>query len=275
MTTLETSKGKIEYSLVGHGKPILMVVGGHTNCKETIFRKGLNPNKFCVVTPSRPGYGSTPLTEQNKTPKGTSDLLVALLDKLKIQKTIVIGISAGGLTALEMAANYPDRVENLILMSALTKKWFTKTDKVYKGAKRIFAPAIERYTWFFYRLFFRMFPNMMAKLMFKELSNYRPVVFTKGEVEELKSTTLKMRSYYGFVNDLDQDIDQEILTKISCPTLILHSTNDNPVPLSHALNAKDKIQNAKFVTFNNRWGHMLWFGTDYEFVLNELKLNIN
>jgi pimeloyl-ACP methyl ester carboxylesterase len=276
MTTsqIETSKGKVEYTFFGNGRPMLIVVGGHTNCKETIFHKGLDPDKFCFVTPSRPGYGLTPLTDQNKTPKGTSDLFVALLDELHIQKTIVVGISAGGLTAIEMAANYPDRVENLILMSALTKKWFVRTDKVYKGAKKIFAPKIEPFTWFFYRLFFRLFPNLMTKTMFKQISTFRPVQFTKDEFKELKQMTLIMRSYKGFDNDLDQNIDQEILKGIKCPTLILHSENDNSVDVSHAKNARDKIKDSKLVTFNNRWGHLLWLGKDYDPILKELKQQI-
>ncbi len=272
--SIETSKGKIEYTLLGSGKAILMVVGGHTNCKETIFRKGLDSDKYCFITPSRPGYGLTPLTEQNKTAKGTADLLVALLDKLNIQKAIVVGISAGGLSALEIAANYPDRVENLILMSSLTKKWFVKTDKVYKGAKMIFAPQIERYTWFFYRLFFRLFPKAMTRAMFKELSKYRPIDFTEEEFHELRRMTLIMRSYQGFDNDLDQTIEQETLRRIECPTLILHSENDNSVDISHSRNAKDNIENSRLVTFNNHWGHLLWIGSDYEPILKELKLQI-
>ena len=277
MTTsqIETSKGKIEYTLLGNGRPILIIVGGHTNCKETIFHKGLNSNKFCFLTPSRPGYGLTPLTHQNKTPKGTSDLFVALLDELNIQKTIVVGISAGGLTALEIAANYPDRVENLILMSALTKNWFDKTDKVYKRAKKIFAPKTESYTWFFYRLFFRLFPKAMTKIMFKEISKYRPVEFTEDEFQELRQMTLIMRSYRGFDNDLDQSIDQETLKRIECPTLILHSENDNAVDISHPQNAKNKITDSKLVTFNNRWGHLLWLGADYDPILDELKQQID
>lgn len=272
---METAKGKIEYTILGRGIPILVVVGGHTNCKETIFHKGLDPNKFCFITPSRPGYGLTPLTDQNKSPKGTSELFIALLDELKIQKVIVFGISAGGLTALEIASNFPDRVEKLILMSALTKKWFYETDKVYKGAKKIFAPKVERYTWFFYRLFFNLFPKVMTKIMFKELSNYRPIEFTENEFQELKQMTLILRSYKGFDNDLDQTIEQETLKKINCPTLILHSENDNAVDISHAAHAKNNIKNSKLVTFKNHWGHLLWLGTDYDLVLNELKQQID
>jgi pimeloyl-ACP methyl ester carboxylesterase len=159
-------------------------------------------------------------------------------------------------------------------MSALTKKWFIQTDRVYKGAKKIFAPNIEPITWFFYRLFFRLFPNLMTKTMFKQLSTFRPVQFTKDELQELKQMTLIMRSYKGFDNDLDQNIDQEILKKIKCRTLILHSTNDNAVDISHAQNAKDKIKDAKLVTFNNHWGHLLWLGTDYDPILKEFKQQI-
>lgn len=276
MTTskIETSKGIVEYTSLGNGRPMLIVVGGHTNCKETIFHKGLDHDKFCFITPSRPGYGLTPLTDENKTPKGTSDLIVALLDKLNIEKTTVVGISAGGLTALEIAANYPDRVENLILMSALTKKWFVTTDSVYKAAKMIFAPKIEPVTWFFYRLFFRLFPILMTKTMFKQLSTFRPVQFTEDEVQELKQMTLIMRSYKGFDNDLDQNIDRDILKKIKCPTLILHSENDNSVDLSHAQNAKDNIKGSKLFTFNNHWGHLLWLGTDYNPIVKEFKQQI-
>ena len=259
----ETAKGKIEYSLLGQGKPILFIHGGHINCRETIFQKGLDPQIFCFITPSRPGYGQTPLTDQNKTPKGTADLLVALLDELKIPKVIVVGISAGGLTALELAANYPDRVERLVLLSALTKKWFVETDKVYQGGKKLFAPGVERFTWLLYRLCFRLFPKMMTKTMFKQLSTYRPIEYTDEEFLELKQMTLNMRSGQGFVNDLDQTIDQERLSRVACQTLILHSNHDKAVDLSHPYHAKKKIKNAILKTFNNRWGHLIWLGKEY------------
>jgi pimeloyl-ACP methyl ester carboxylesterase len=277
MTTsiIQTIKGKIEYSLRGRGKAVVIVHGGHINCSETIFQKGLDAEKFCFITPSRPGYGNTPLTNSNKTPEGTAELFIALLDELKFSKVIVIGVSAGGLTALEIAANYPDRIESLILMSALTKKWFVETDSVYRGAKKLFAPNIEGFTWGLYKMFFNLFPKLMTKTMFKALSKSRPITFTKDEFDELKEITLKMRSGYGFNNDLDQTINQDILSRVMCPTLILHSENDNSVDMSHPLNAKEKIKDATLSIFNIRWGHMLWIGKDYEPILKQLKQQMN
>lgn len=273
MTTLivNTPKGQIEYSAIGNGKAILIIHGGHVNCQERIFQKGFDVKEFCFITPSRPGYGHTPLTRFNMTPRGAADLFIALLDALKIPEVIVMGVSAGGLTALEIAARHPDRVSMLILMSALTKKWFAETDKLYKRGKKAFAPGVERFTWLTYKLSFHLIPSVIAKVMFKQLSTYRPIEFTDNEIKELKHLTINMRSGKGFCNDLDQSIEQGILSEIKCPTLILHSENDNAVDQSHPNNAKSNISNAQLVTFKNRWGHLLWVGKDYTLVLSELK----
>jgi pimeloyl-ACP methyl ester carboxylesterase len=215
------------------------------------------------------------LSDLNKTPKGTADLLIALLDELKVQKAVVVGISAGGLTALEIAANYPHRVESLVLMSALTKKWFVETDKAYVGGKKLFAPKVQQVTWLLYRLFFKLFPKMVTRAMFRALSTYRPIEFAEDEYQELRQMTLQMRSDQGFYNDLDQNIDQQILSRIQCPTLILHSNYDNAVAISHALSAKSKIKNSRLVTFNNHWGHLIWLGKDYDQYLSAFKEQVN
>ena len=270
-TTIETEKGIIECSMVGQGETILFIHGGHSNCDETIFQKGFEISEYQLLTPSRPGYGKTPLNSQNKSPKGTSELIISLLGKLKINTVNVIGISAGGLTALELAANYPERINNLVLISALTKKWFTITDPLYKKGKKIFSPKMEKISWSVYRISFKIFPELMTKVMFKELSKYRPIEFEKNEIKELKEMTMKMRSFTGFSNDLDQDIDQNILSKIKCKTLILHSNYDNSVGFEHPENARRNIKQSELIKFNNRWGHLLWLGEEYTSPLAEIQ----
>lgn len=269
--TIETEKGIIEYSMFGQGETILFIHGGHSNCNETLFQKGFETTEYQLLTPSRPGYGETPLNFQNKSPKGTAELIISLLDKLKINAVKVIGISAGGLTALELAANYPERINNLVLISALTKKWFTITDATYRKGKKIFSPKMEKFSWAVYYISFKFFPRLMTKVMFRELSKYRPIEFEKEEIKELKEMTKKMRSFQGFNNDLDQDIDQNILSEIKCETLILHSNYDNSVSFEHPKNAKKNIKQSELITFNNRFGHLLWLGKEYKEPLAEIE----
>ena len=79
-----------------------------------------------------------------------------------------------------------------------------------------------------------------------------------------KSYTLENVSFNknGFLNDIDQSIDNEILKKINCPTLIVHSKNDNSVSFDHALNTNKMISGSELLALNNEWGHLFWIGSD-------------
>ena len=166
---VNTKLGLIEYSSIGKGIPILFVHGGHSNCKENLSHKGFNINKYRLITPSRPGYGKTPLNN-NRTPRKTAALIIELINYLEIEKVIVYGISAGGLTAIELASSYPDRIIKLILASAVTKKWIAKNSKIYRSAIKIFNPKMEYLTWGMVHFFSLIFPKLIAKSFFSQFS---------------------------------------------------------------------------------------------------------
>lgn len=258
---IKTKLGEIEYSTTGNGKAVLFIHGGHTNCNETLWHKGFDLKIYQLITPSRPGYGNTPLNN-NKTPKQQADLIISLLDYLHIDKVILYGISAGGLTTIELASNYPERVEKLILASAVSKEWFDKKGKLYKTAHRIFNPKIEGFVWGMIRFFSGLFPNLIAKNFYPQFTTNLPHKLRKEDVKELLLIFKKFKSGKGFVNDIDQNIDQDVISKIRCPTLIIHSKNDNSVLFEHALHSHKMIENSKLVELNNEWGHLFWIGKD-------------
>ncbi len=265
---IHTGKGTIEFSMIGKGLPILFFHGGHSSSNETLFHKGFDPNRFCLITPSRPGYANTPLAN-NGSPKQTAELFRSMMDELKLTSAIVIGISAGGLSAIEFASNFPDRVEKLVLISAVTKKWMTDADKTYIKAKKLFSPTMEGFSWGLFRFFYSIFPKMMAKTMFEELSTYRPIDFTKEDVDELFDMIKLQRSYDGFMIDLDQMIDPNVILGITCPTLILHSSNDKSVDIVHARHAHSSIRHSILNTYNTKWGHLLWLGQESHLPIND------
>jgi len=258
---INTRLGKIEYKSVGKGMVVLFVHGGHSNCNEILCHKRFNLEKYQLIIPSRPGYGKTPL-DNNTTPKQAADLIVELLNHLSIGNVIVYGISAGGLTAIELASNYPNKISKLILASAVSKKWFDEEDKMYKIAKKIFNPKIEKYTWRMIRFFSSMFPNMIAKSFYLQFSK-SPIHKLKTEdIHELFSTIKIFNSKKGFLNDIDQNINDAIITKIKCKSLIIHSKNDNSVSIEHAKYANKMIRKSKIEILQNEWGHLFWIGDD-------------
>ena len=258
---MNTKLGEIEYCTIGKGIPVLFVHGGHSNCNETLCHKGFDLENFQLITPSRPGYGKTPLSD-NKNPRQTADLIMELLKGLSVDNIIVYGISAGGLTAIELAGNYPNKVSKLILASAVSKKWLDEQGKIYKTAKKMFNPKIEKIVWGMVRYFSNIFPNMISKSFYPQFSKNPVHKLKKVDIKELVSTMKFYNSKMGFLNDIDQNINDEIITKIKCPTLIIHSENDSSVPLEHAKYSNQMITSSKIEILQNDWGHLFWIGAD-------------
>lgn len=258
---MNTKLGEIEYCTIGKGIPVLFVHGGHSNCNETLCHKGFDLENFQLITPSRPGYGKIPLSD-NKNPRQTADLIMELLKGLSVDNIIDYGISAGGLTAIELAGNYPNKVSKLILASAVSKKWLDEQGKIYKTAKKMFNPKIEKIVWGMVRFFSSIFPNMIAKSFYPQFSKNPVHKLKKVDIKELVSTMKFYNSKMGFLNDIDQNINDEIITKIKCPTLIIHSENDSSVPLEHAKYSNQMITSSKIEILQNDWGHLFWIGAD-------------
>jgi pimeloyl-ACP methyl ester carboxylesterase len=259
--TIHTDKGLVEYSIVGKGTPILFLHGGHSNCRETLFQQGIDTINYQLITPSRPGYGNTPLNN-NLTPKDTADLIVSLLDNLRIDKVILYAISAGGLTSIELAARYPERVEKLILASAVSKKWLDKNGKVYKTAKKLFNPKTEIIVWGMIRFFSGIFPKMIADNFYPQFSKNKPHKLEKSDIKRLLSTFKHFNSKSGFMSDIEHDVETGLISEIKCKTLIIHSRNDNSVPFEHAEHANRMIKESKLIGLDNEWGHLFWIGKD-------------
>jgi len=266
---INTKFGEIEYSSVGQGIPIIFVHGGHSNCNETLCHKGFDLNKYRLIIPSRPGYGKTPLNK-NKSPRQTAELIIELVKHLTLDRIIVYGISAGGLTAIELASNYPDFVCKLILASAISKKWLDEQGTTYKTAKRIFNPKVEKITWGAVNFFSDIFPDLIAKSFFPQFSKKTIYKLKKSDILELVSTMKHYNSKTGFLNDIDQNIDNEVITKIKCPTLIIHSEFDNSVPIEHAKYANKMIEYSEIQILQNEWGHLIWLGTDSKIAIEKI-----
>lgn len=262
ITLLKTKFGDVEYSIIGKGRPVFFVHGGHSNCHDTLCHKGFDLEYYQLITPSRPGYGKTPLGK-NKTPRQAAELLIEILNHLRLRDVVVYGVSAGGLTAIELARHYPDRVNKLILASSVSKKWLNKNSKIYRTAKIIFNPKIEKFTWKVVRFFSTYFPRMIASSFFSEFSTRPAHKLNSEDIEELVSMLNNYSSGEGFLNDIDQNIEvAEQINAIVCPTLVIHSKNDNSVTLDHAENAKEIIALSTLTLVDNEWGHLLWLGKD-------------
>ncbi|WP_342387578.1 alpha/beta fold hydrolase [Salinicoccus bachuensis] len=259
----------IEYSIAGSGQEsVLLLHGGHSNCYETFSFGTLVEKGFTVVLPSRPGYGKTSKEIGGSLAEAGAHY-IDLLNHLGIEKVHVLAVSAGGPSGIHLAAKYPDRVETLVLQSAVTKEWLGPEDALYRISRIIFHPRVEKVTWKLLSTFNNIFPNFVYRRMLPSFStlSYEEAAgkMSEGDVEAVRKMNARQSSGEGFLIDLSQtgQITEQYLQDISCPTLIIHSRNDASVPTDHPLHAHENIPDSRLI-MTDSWGHLIWLGKHAE-----------
>lgn len=269
VNTIRMGETQLEYSITGEGTPILLFHGGHSNCYEEFGYKSLVSSGYSIITPSRAGYGQTSSVHDLEQ---ACFIYNTLLDHLQVKKVHVIAVSAGGPTGIRYSAMFPERVTSLTLQCAVAKLWHSPKDKEYKMGRLIFKPNIEKMTWSMLAKFNRLFPRAAFKMMlpsFSQLSLTKALErMNEQSAAELSQMYDRQRSHSGFLIDLEQTQDDYAgeLTRITAPALIMHSRNDNAVPVSHAEHAAKHIPHSELYILDS-WGHLIWIGKhadDYE-----------
>ena len=259
-------KGNIEYTFRGEGPVILNLHGGHSNSQENFGYQPLLKAGYSILTPSRPGYGRTDV-EIGKTAVKTAAALIELLDHLEIDQVYLIGVSAGGPTAIYLTANYPARIKKLVLESAASRAWLSKSDFDYKLGKIIFNPKFQQFTWFMLRLLANNVPSFFAEIFLPQFSTLsKKEVMARIDSSDLKDLVKMINRYAsarGFICDLEHQTKKEVLQKIGVPTLIIHSKYDKSVSYEHAEYAAANIKDSEIYA-DDLWGHLIWIGKNKE-----------
>jgi pimeloyl-ACP methyl ester carboxylesterase len=113
---VQTSCGPIEYADAGEGQPILVVHGAGGGYDQGLdLGAPLARSGFRIIAMSRFGYLRTPLPV-DASAGAQADAHAALLDALRIERTAVLGASAGGPSAMQFALRHADRCSALVLL---------------------------------------------------------------------------------------------------------------------------------------------------------------
>lgn len=112
----------------GNGKPIVIIHGlyGSSDNWLTVAKK--LSRQFKVYSIDQRNHGRSPKSDEHNYEVMKNDLAL-FFDNQKIEKAIVIGHSMGGKTAMSFAADYPERIEKLIIVDIAPKNYFLLNDE--------------------------------------------------------------------------------------------------------------------------------------------------
>jgi pimeloyl-ACP methyl ester carboxylesterase len=260
----QTSKGSIEYTLVGSGPVLLVCHGTSSNCFSTAESEPLVMAGFSVLTPSRPGYGRTPL-EVGRSAAQSAEALIALLDSLQVQTCSVIAVSGGGPTGIALAAGYPERVQRLILAEAVSRPEERPNEPSYKNQTAFYGP-MHNVMWGLLGLMSRWSPRAMARQTLVIFSSHDPDDglgrLSTEDIEKLCRFYQGRSSRRGALNDATHTVGGDLIGAVRQPTLVIHSREDNSVPYAHAEWSLEHIQQAEICEAGFT-GHFFWVGPDF------------
>lgn len=261
---VSTSHGPIEYTLLGSGPTVLVCHGTSCNCFSLELAVPLTEAGFSVLTPSRPGYGRTPL-EVGPSAAQAAEALIALLDSLQIQTCAVLAISGGGPTGIALAAGFPQLVHQLILAAAVSQPEHRPSEPNYKNQSAFYGP-MHNVTWSMLGLMSRLSPRGLARQTLAIFSTHDPEDSLKHISNEDIQTIGRFyrghSSRHGALNDAKQTVGAELLEMVTQPTLVVHSREDNSVPFSHAEWSLAHIKNSELYELGQT-GHFFWVGPDF------------
>ncbi|MBI3678523.1 MAG: alpha/beta hydrolase [Proteobacteria bacterium] len=114
--TMQTSFGTLEYAVAGEGDPVLAIHGAAGGFDQGLDMTGaLAKRGYKLIAPSRFGYLRSSMPA-GLTTAMQADAYAQLLDSLGIDKTVVVGISAGAWSSLQFAIRHPERCRALVLL---------------------------------------------------------------------------------------------------------------------------------------------------------------
>lgn len=273
---IATRCGPIEYQEAGAGTPLLMVHGsGGGHDQGMAFAGKLMQRGIRVIAMSRFGYLRTPMPA-DASPAAQADAHVCLLDALGIDKAAVLGGSAGGPSALQMAIRHPDRVNALVLLVPLAYK----PNAVADSAKPL-TPWAEALLMrligsdFLFWVGLHVARDQVTRYV---LATPPEQVSAASPSERARINTMLDRILpvsaraAGLRSDsvMSKNLGPAALESVRAPTLIVSARDDGFGTYAGAEYVASQIKDAKFIGFEH--GGHVWVGHDDEIMAEIVKL---
>lgn len=105
----------LAYDERGDGPTILFLHGHPFSRAMWSTQLDVLSDEFRALAPDLPGYGDSAPLAETMSMRGFADTVVGLLDARRVERATIVGLSMGGLVAMELGLAYPERVHGLVL----------------------------------------------------------------------------------------------------------------------------------------------------------------
>jgi pimeloyl-ACP methyl ester carboxylesterase len=250
---VDVENGKLYYTVSGSGPPLVLLHGAWASHEWWQWQVPDFSQAYQVYSYDARGHGkSTPLRDVFSVEGFTKDLEI-FLQRLRIDETVLIGWSMGGIISMQFCLNHPEKVKALILIATtghripgLKLRIYSHYFQALLGLLMDFAQPRK------YDRSAQQFPrqnlwlehqvrNMLSPLASKEVFNW---VLT-----DIRDNPRE--NFFTVIKSLWNWEAKDKLRQIMVPTFIMAGQNDTLAPPRFSQLLHDSIPNSKLQNIEN------------------------
>jgi pimeloyl-ACP methyl ester carboxylesterase len=254
---------ELYYEDQGSGQPVVLIHGypldGHSWERQT---RELLANGYRVITYDRRGFGQSSKVGTGYDYDTFAADLNTVLETLDLQDAVLVGFSMGTGELARYVSRYGhERIAKLAFLASL-EPFLVQRDDNPEGAPQAVFDGIEaaargdRFAWFtdFYKNFYNLDENLGSRISQQAVDGSWNVAISSAPV-----------AAYAVVSSWIEDFrtDVEAVRASGKPTLILHGTADNILPIDvTARRFRKAVPEADYVEIEGAPHGLLWTHAD-------------
>jgi pimeloyl-ACP methyl ester carboxylesterase len=242
---------------LGEGPPLVFVHGLIERWTQWVEQLSVFASSHRVIAMDLPGFGDSPMPAEKISVSGYARTIEKLLDVLEISAAAFVGHSMGGFTSVELAINFPERVERLVLISSAGLSTYNNPRNLRVVAQmRRFKRIVNAYhtSVSAHAELFAKHPRLRllepTTHIVARHSDRLPAPFVAEFVRGLGAP--------GYIEGMEANFNYDYhdrLGEIACPTLIVWGERDRVVTAKDAALYEQLIPNARKVILKDT-GHL-------------------
>jgi pimeloyl-ACP methyl ester carboxylesterase len=249
---------------LGEGPPLVFVHGLSGSWPNWLEQLPVFGASHRVIALDLPGFGQSPMPAEPITISGYARTLDALLEELGVSAAAVVGNSMGGFVSAELAINFPERVERLILVSAAGLSTYGDP-RGLRALGRV--RRVERLVAVYAGWVAAHSDTVAQRPGLRNAALGLVAAHPSRLPAPLAAELIRGAGKPGFVQGLAANLEYDFsdrLAEIVCPTLIVWGDRDRVITVRDAERFAELIPGARKVVFEDT-GHVAMMERPAEF----------
>lgn len=234
--TVESDHARISYSVEGPPQAPALLLSNSIGTTRDLWARQASAlaHTFRVIRYDTRGHGESSVVAGDYTLQQLGRDAIAILDQEHVSSAHVCGLSLGGLTAMWLGVNVPERVSSLVLANTGAR---LRDEEFWRERMALVTS------------------QGMAALGDKAVMTWFSEAFRERDPDTVHDFKAMLhdcspQGYAGCCAALrDADLRDDI-SAIRCPTLIIGGSADTATPLALAEFVRDRIEGAQLVTLD-------------------------